>query len=186
MDIKEVGDHECIQCGDCIDVCHSHAIDWKVIRKLVKEDLEKERQQHESNDNSCYIQNDEKNNVFEKDIKKNKKDLRIKKKTFNIIIGSLMAIILVVVIIVSNFRNEVLKVNDICDSLKLDIINENIDYDINEDKNATLLYFYDQLTEEDINLYKSYALQSVNADNKMMIFLISKNNQTVLNKVSVE
>lgn len=178
MDIKEVGDHECIQCGDCIDVCHSHAIDWKVIRKLVKEDLEKERQQHESNDNSCYIQNNEKNNVFEKDIKKNKKDLRIKKKTFNIIIGSLMAIILVVVIVVSNFRNEVLKVNDICDSLKLDIINENIDYDIKQDKNATLLYFYDQLTEEDINLYKSYALQSVNADKKMMIFLISKNNQT--------
>jgi len=29
MDIKCVGDHECISCGDCIDVCPHNAIQWK-------------------------------------------------------------------------------------------------------------------------------------------------------------
>lgn len=29
MDIRHVGDHECIQCGECIDVCPTGAIQWK-------------------------------------------------------------------------------------------------------------------------------------------------------------
>jgi thiol-disulfide isomerase/thioredoxin len=29
MDIRRVGDHECIQCGECIDVCPTQAIQWK-------------------------------------------------------------------------------------------------------------------------------------------------------------
>ena len=29
MDIRRVGDHECIQCGECIDVCPTRAIEWK-------------------------------------------------------------------------------------------------------------------------------------------------------------
>ena len=29
MDIKRVGDHECINCGECIDVCPAKAIRWK-------------------------------------------------------------------------------------------------------------------------------------------------------------
>ncbi len=29
MDIKTVGDHECIQCGKCISVCPAKAISWK-------------------------------------------------------------------------------------------------------------------------------------------------------------
>ena len=29
MDIRRVGDHECIQCGECIEVCPTNAIRWK-------------------------------------------------------------------------------------------------------------------------------------------------------------
>ena len=29
MDIRKVGDHECIQCGECISVCPEQAITWK-------------------------------------------------------------------------------------------------------------------------------------------------------------
>ena len=36
MDVKEVGDHECIQCGECKKVCHCNAIDWKKIKKELK------------------------------------------------------------------------------------------------------------------------------------------------------
>ena len=29
MDVKKVGDHGCINCGECISVCHTNAITWK-------------------------------------------------------------------------------------------------------------------------------------------------------------
>ncbi len=29
MDIRKVGDHECINCGECIDICPTGAIQWK-------------------------------------------------------------------------------------------------------------------------------------------------------------
>ncbi|MFR8316942.1 MAG: 4Fe-4S binding protein [Catenibacillus sp.] len=32
MDIKKVGDRECIQCGSCREVCHFDAISWKKIK----------------------------------------------------------------------------------------------------------------------------------------------------------
>lgn len=37
MDIKHVNDHECISCGECIDVCPTNAIMWKGL-KLRKKD----------------------------------------------------------------------------------------------------------------------------------------------------
>lgn len=35
MDIKEVGDHECISCGECVKVCPTKAITWKGPKILV-------------------------------------------------------------------------------------------------------------------------------------------------------
>ena len=36
MDIKHVGDHECIQCGECISVCPTKAISWKGAKLFVR------------------------------------------------------------------------------------------------------------------------------------------------------
>ncbi len=37
MDIHKVGDHECIQCGECIKVCPSKAISWKGSQFFLKQ-----------------------------------------------------------------------------------------------------------------------------------------------------
>jgi len=36
MDVKKVGDHECIMCGECKNVCAAHAIDFKNILKEIR------------------------------------------------------------------------------------------------------------------------------------------------------
>ena len=36
MDIKTVGDHECIHCGKCISVCPAKAIGWKGSKLFVR------------------------------------------------------------------------------------------------------------------------------------------------------
>jgi ferredoxin len=36
MDIKHVGDHECIHCGKCISVCPTKAISWKGANLFVR------------------------------------------------------------------------------------------------------------------------------------------------------
>lgn len=78
MDVKEVGDHECIQCGECRNVCHCNAISWKSIREAIKKDKEKEQV----------------DNTEEVIIENNKKT-----KRKNIIISIVMAIVLVVAIV---------------------------------------------------------------------------------------
>lgn len=35
LDVKKVGDRECIQCGECISKCNAEAVVWKKIRKQV-------------------------------------------------------------------------------------------------------------------------------------------------------
>lgn len=42
MDVKRVGDHECINCGECKDVCHTGAISWKMVRERIKEEMSEE------------------------------------------------------------------------------------------------------------------------------------------------
>ncbi len=37
MDIKHVGDAECISCGECVDVCPTNAISWKCTKKSLPE-----------------------------------------------------------------------------------------------------------------------------------------------------
>ncbi len=89
MDVKEVGDHECIQCGECRNVCSCHAIDWKVISKIIKEEPKEEKIIEE-------------NKVSEIEVKTKK----ISKKTFNIVVSILMAILLAVTLVTVNIKTE--------------------------------------------------------------------------------
>ena len=36
MDVNKVGDHECINCGECISVCPAKAISWKGAKLFVR------------------------------------------------------------------------------------------------------------------------------------------------------
>ena len=36
MDVNKVGDHECINCGECISVCPVKAISWKGSQLFVR------------------------------------------------------------------------------------------------------------------------------------------------------
>jgi len=163
MDVKEVGDHECIQCGDCRNVCKCNAIDWKLIRKVVKEEL-----------------NEEENNITEDNevSVSQKKDFRIKKKTFNIIVGTLSLILLVVVLISVNFKKEKLDINDTVEELNISLLNE-VTFDIKENDKATLLYFYETLTIEEVEVLKTYSDKD-----RLNIILISKYDNEINNEIS--
>ncbi len=148
MDIKEVGDHECIQCGECRKVCPCNAIKWKTIHKLVKDDLAKEEEE--------------------------KKSKKLNVKTFNTIISVVLGVILIVTLIIVNFRKEVYKINDTCNKIDITLTDNNQNFDIKENKNATLLYFYDQINEEEIETLRKYANEKLN-----IILISSSKNEFV-------
>lgn len=158
MDVKEVGDHECIQCGECRKVCHCNAIDWKFIRKIVKEDEEI----IEENNNEVSVSS--------------KKDRRINSKTFNRIIAIICGVLLIVVLVVVNFGNKSYKVNDVYDKFVVELTDNSL-FDISKDNNTTLIYFYDQLTKEEIDTIKKYS------HDKLNIILFPSNNEVIDNEI---
>ena len=86
MDVKEVGDHECIQCGECKSVCKLNAISWKTLSKIVKDEINEENVNETDN-----------TEVVETETPK--KDRRISKKLFTTISGIVSLVLLIVVII---------------------------------------------------------------------------------------
>lgn len=83
MDVLEVGDHECINCGECKKTCPCNAISWKKICKKVKKELHEEKIETKENE------------VVEVDNKKSKR--------INIIVSSILMAILVVTFGIVNF-----------------------------------------------------------------------------------
>ncbi len=160
MDVKEVGDHECIQCGECRNVCKLNAISWKTLDKIIKED------NNISNDNQL-----EDASV--------KKDRRISKKLFTIVSGSIAFVILVGVIIAVNFKKTSYEINEICDDLNITFV-DGTKYDIKEDLNSTLLYFYDNLTIDELETIKSYSNEKLN-----IILVSTASNKVKINSSSV-
>ncbi len=155
MDVKEVGDHECIQCGACKSVCKTHAIDWKVIRKIVREEIENENIIKQSEEVLIENQSEIKNKTLDK---------RLNSKTFNKIIIIILSILLIIALLYSNISKKTFKVNDICDQLKITYITEK-EFDITKDSNATLLYFFtDELNIDNLIKYE---------DEKLNIILIT-------------
>ena len=156
MDVKEVGDHECIQCGECRSVCKLNAISWKTLDKIIKED---------NIDETVSLNNDE---VADEVITESKKDRRISKKLFTRIAGVVATVLLITVIGVVNFQKEPFEINEVCEKLKVSLV-DGTEYNISTDNNSTLIYFYEFLSQEELDVIKTYSNDNLN------ILLISKN-----------
>ena len=149
MDVKEVGDHECIQCGECRKVCHVDAIKWKSIKELIKKEI------REENIDNLDIQNQDQNKDLEK-VKVDANKKIDKRKLKDIIISSALLIILVVVMIAVNTGKSVYDINDKCDDLVINLSNGK-SFDIKENTNSTLLYFFNDINEEDLETIINYS-----------------------------
>lgn len=149
MDVKEVGDHECIQCGECRKVCHVDAIKWKSIKELIKKEI------REENIDNLDIQNQDQNKDLEK-VKVDANKKIDKRKLKDIIISSVLLIILVVVMIAVNTGKTVYDINDKCDDLVINLSNGK-SFDIKENTNSTLLYFFNDINEEDLETIINYS-----------------------------
>lgn len=149
MDVKEVGDHECIQCGECRKVCHVDAIKWKSIKELIKKEI------REENIDNLDIQNQDQNKDLEK-VKVDANKKIDKRKLKDIIISSALLIILVVVMIAVNTGKTVYDINDKCDDLVINLSNGK-SFDIKENTNSTLLYFFNDINEEDLETIINYS-----------------------------
>lgn len=149
MDVKEVGDHECIQCGECRKVCHVDAIKWKSIKELIKKEL------REENIDNLDNQNQDQNKDLEK-VKVDANKKIDKRKLKDIIISSVLLIILVVVMIAVNTGKTVYDINDKCDDLVINLSNGK-SFDIKENTNSTLLYFFNDINEEDLETIINYS-----------------------------
>lgn len=79
MDVKKVGDHECIMCGECKNVCAAHAIDFKNILKEIRGEKTDETPENPA------------------------KEGRITKTLRDIVLPIVMTIALLAVIVVVNF-----------------------------------------------------------------------------------
>lgn len=149
MDVKEVGDHECIQCGECRKVCHVDAIKWKSIKELIKKEI------REENIDNLDIQNQDQNKDLEK-VKVDANKKIDKRKLKDIIISSVLLIILVVVMIAVNTGKTVYDINDKCDDLVINLSNGK-SFDIKENTNSTLLYFFNDINEADLEAIINYS-----------------------------
>ncbi|MBQ4570075.1 MAG: 4Fe-4S binding protein [Bacilli bacterium] len=149
MDVKDVGDHECIQCGECMKECPVKCINWKLISKAIKEDDETESIQNATIDEV-----------------NTKKVFKISRKNFNIITYVLMLVSLTTVMILVNIGPNTYKNFDIVDDFKItDCYNQT--FDISVDTNATLLYFFNDVNDLDIQKLNSYR------DDKLNIILLA-------------
>ena len=149
MDVKEVGDHECIQCGECRKVCHVDAIKWKSIKELIKKEM------REENIDNLENQNQVQNSNLEK-VKEDTNNKIDKRKLKDIIISSVLLLILVVVMIAVNTGKSVYDINDKCDDLVINLSNDKT-FDIKENTNSTLLYFFNNINEEDLETIINYS-----------------------------
>ena len=105
MDIRKVGDHECINCGDCIAVCPTQAIKWNGQKfEIPKNEIEE--------------------NI---EIKVNTQETENKKKTFKLITQIISCLLLVGVLIYAYFGDKkdeppvssIAKENELCKDFEI-------------------------------------------------------------------
>ncbi len=172
MDVKEVGDHECIQCGECRNVCHANAINWKTIGKIVKDEETITTNEEIIADKVNLEALNENEAVIEA-----KKDKRLSKKAWNIIVGSVMGVFLATVIGVVNFSYEPTEVNDVVESVDMTMLDD-ASYSILNNENSTLLYFYDSLTRDELINVRNFALDGLD------VVLVSTYNNEINNVIT--
>ncbi len=161
MDVKHVGDHECIMCGDCIDVCHANAIDWKLIRK----DIEADYEMNKDNSNDLLQENivEEPNTVEPDDLSLVEDVIQIKptiieetkpkknKKRFiiNLTTTILATSLLVAAILYSNVnwsKDIGVKREETITELSINTYDDEV---FELDNKYTFIYFFDNFNEEE-------------------------------------
>ncbi len=161
MDVKTVGDHECIQCGECRTVCHADAIKWKTIREKIKKEIALEKQALENEESETSISIVENTNV--------------KRNKTNIIVSILALVVLVVTLIAVNFQRKIYEINDICSDVTI-TLTDSTTFSTSVDNKSTLLYFFEDLSNDELDIIKEYANKDLN------IILVSSY-ETDINKV---
>lgn len=185
MDVKEVGDHECINCGECIDVCKADAIKWKNVLNLIRREKELEASFATEGgaldvieDNKVDINNisttatttsNVAENNDENNVKEEKKKINKSLVTRIVLSVGLIAILITTLVLVNvDFSKKIYSQNMILDSFNTKLYNGD-EYDINNsDKDAKLIYFYDDFDNDLFN-----EINSITADN-LDVVLISK------------
>lgn len=158
MDVKVVGDHECIQCGECIKECPCKSINWKLISKAIKEEDDKELEPIDASVDEV----------------QNKKVFKISKKNFDIITYVLMLVSLTTVMVLVNIGPNVYKTYDVVNELTINY-DDNTTLDISTDSNATLLYFFNNINDLDMEKLNSYK------DEKLNIILLTSTDLEISN-----
>ncbi len=166
MDIKTVGDSECIQCGECIDVCHNHAIKWKHIKEKIHHELELERLKDQGIEVSVECEKNDTENINTNSLIKEKK----KQRGFKLAFGIILNVILIAALIYANVQKKIYEISDICHVTIT--LNDGTVYE-NHNK-ASLLYFDDDIDSVEAEKLSSYANYEV-VKEKLDIIIITNN-----------
>lgn len=150
MDIKEVGDHECIQCGECRSVCKVDAISWKTIGALIEKEKEEEQANVET------VETEEAIAV------KPKRKIN-KRMLYGGITTAIMLGFLIFVLIYYNIDTgkKQFGINEVCDELQVKLYSDE-EFDITQNDQATLLYFYTSFDQEAIQFLSQYQEEKLN------------------------
>ncbi len=119
MDIRNVGDHECISCGECIDICPTSAISWKGMKKPVLAPNEISGTPEEIA-------------IQKQDFEAQTKKLAKRNKLLKSIVAGAMAVLMAVTLVYYNFidkptRTQIEvgnKVGDLCYGMELEIFTQ--------------------------------------------------------------
>lgn len=191
MDVKKVGDHECIMCGECKDVCHTNAISWRLIGNKIKQEIESEEVEViDSNvaangsdgidSDSVSMASEEPTIASETNVEeevklnpiKNKSKKKIPTRRVISIASTVLAIVVLVgVYIYYGTRTMVLGLNDVCNSLEVALVSDDSMYTIKNDKSTKVLFFYDSYDEESFETLNHYAEEM--KDDDLTILAIS-------------
>ena len=173
MDVKEVGDHECIMCGECKNVCHAGAINWKTIGKLIEKEREEELEEIQESADSTVQSAPKKIN---------------KRKVFYLVSSISAFILLLSVSLYANLYNDkkLYNINDVVENITVSNI---LDEEINlvDGDNITIIYFCDEINDADITLLNSYTNAEAfnDAETKLNVFVVLSNNAWATNKENI-